>query len=415
MKPNILVITNNYPYGSGEEFFETEIDYLSKNFNKIVIISNSTTSNVTKHIPSNVKVYRYIQKYNSLLSAKYVLCSKFRNEIDVIKKTYKMKLNFHIIKNILATMVKGYYFEKYINYCIKTENLNNNNLIIYSYWCNFFTYAAIEYKKRHPNIKVVTRMHRYDLYFESSDINYLPLRKYIIDNINKVFFISDNGLNYIKNKIPSINKTKLTVSRLGILNSGNFALPSDDGIFRLVSCSFVSSVKRIDLIIKSLADIDNSIQVEWIHFGNGIDFDEITLLAQKMLSGKKNIKYKFHGYIENKNLFDFYKAHKIDAFINVSSSEGIPVTIMEALSFHIPVIATNVGGTSEIVNNADGILLSSNPVPNQIINAILKIKNLDNNDISILRNNAYKMWLDNYNADKNYNNFVSYLLNEILK
>ena len=47
-------------------------------------------------------------------------------------------------------------------------------------------------------------------------------------------------------------------------------------------------------------------------------------------------------------------------FINLSSSEGIPVSIMEAQSFGIPVIATNVGGSGEIVVSETGVLVDEN-------------------------------------------------------
>ena len=44
---------------------------------------------------------------------------------------------------------------------------------------------------------------------------------------------------------------------------------------------------------------------------------------------------------------DVYKrqAQPYHVFLNVSSSEGVPVSIIEAMSFGIPCIATNVGGT----------------------------------------------------------------------
>ena len=52
--------------------------------------------------------------------------------------------------------------------------------------------------------------------------------------------------------------------------------------------------------------------------------------------------------------------NKMNLFINLSDSEGIPVTIMDAFSVGIPVIARDVGGISEIVSNQNGVLLSSN-------------------------------------------------------
>ena len=43
---------------------------------------------------------------------------------------------------------------------------------------------------------------------------------------------------------------------------------------------------------------------------------------------------------------------------------------MEAMSCGIPVIATNVGGSSEIVNTDNGYLLSSNPLSIEVAESI---------------------------------------------
>ena len=65
------------------------------------------------------------------------------------------------------------------------------------------------------------------------------------------------------------------------------------------------------------------------------------------------------GAIQNVEVYKYYNEHCADLFINVSSSEGLPVSIMEAISFGIPVIATDVGGTGEIVKNGiSGFLIN---------------------------------------------------------
>ena len=46
---------------------------------------------------------------------------------------------------------------------------------------------------------------------------------------------------------------------------------------------------------------------------------------------------------------DFYL--NIDAFINTSFHEGIPMSILEAMSYGKPVVAPNVGGIHEIFQN----------------------------------------------------------------
>ena len=99
-----------------------------------------------------------------------------------------------------------------------------------------------------------------------------------------------------------------------------------------------------------------------------------------------------------------------DFLINTSSSEGIPVSIMEAMSLGIPVIATDVGGTGEIVNNKNGHLLPSNPTTVQISDAINLYCSLSQQEKKSKRDNAHNTWEDKFNAQKNYGVFVTQIL-----
>jgi glycosyltransferase involved in cell wall biosynthesis len=89
----------------------------------------------------------------------------------------------------------------------------------------------------------------------------------------------------------------------------------------------------------------------------------------------------------------------------LSESEGVPVSIMEAQSFGIPVIATNVGGTSEIVNERVGILLSDNPTRNDVCKALEEV--LKSN---ISREFIKKEWNKISNAERNFSEFASELI-----
>lgn len=48
----------------------------------------------------------------------------------------------------------------------------------------------------------------------------------------------------------------------------------------------------------------------------------------------------------NQLVYDFYRNNDVDVFVNLSESEGIPVSIIETISFGVPVVATDVGGNS---------------------------------------------------------------------
>jgi len=52
----------------------------------------------------------------------------------------------------------------------------------------------------------------------------------------------------------------------------------------------------------------------------------------------------------------FYQ--RLDLYLNTSLHEGIPISVLEAMSYGIPVIASNVGGMAEILDNAvEGYLI----------------------------------------------------------
>ena len=159
-------------------------------------------------------------------------------------------------------------------------------------------------------------------------------------------------------------------------------------------------------MVKSLAEI--SFNIQWVHFGDGELMQEIINLCNNILP--KNISFEFKGQIENKYILQYYKVQNPSLFINLSSSEGIPVSIMEAVSFGIPVIATNVGGNSEIVNNENGYLLEENPTPLQVANKIEQFYNLSPDENNKMKKAAFKTWDSKFNADKNYTQFIRDIL-----
>ena len=115
-------------------------------------------------------------------------------------------------------------------------------------------------------IKTFTRLHRWDIYFEESKYNYLPFRELICDNLDALFSISEDGIEYVKEtwKVPNLSNIRL--SRLGIVNDKNPIDPTDNH-FKLVSCSNLIPVKRIDLILESLKLLKTK-NCEWIVIGD---------------------------------------------------------------------------------------------------------------------------------------------------
>ena len=198
--------------------------------------------------------------------------------------------------------------------------------------------------------------------------------------------------------------------RLGVINrKADFKTEIQQGKIHLVSCAMIYPNKRIDLLIRSLALIDQ-FEVDWEHFGEAYDpkdFTELKQLADELLTAKPNVHFDIPGFRSNEEVFNYYSENNVDLLVNLSESEGVPVSFMECLSFGVPVMATKVGGVAEIVTPDNGFLLSPNPSPEEIAQRLKDYYYSSTNEKLKLRENAFKMWKERYDADVNYQQLIS--------
>lgn len=200
-----------------------------------------------------------------------------------------------------------------------------------------------------------------------------------------------------------LNKN-IRCSYLGTINKNFFVKKNREKKLKIISCSNLIKLKRVNLIIEALAILDKKyFNIEWIHFGDGEERIDLEELSKKKL---KQIKFTFMGQVSNKQVIEYYRLNNIFLFIHLSSTEGLPVSMMEAQSFGIPIIATDVGGVSEIVNEKTGLLLSANPKIEDIVKAIEKMIKLDDSKYNEYRKNSYLNWQEKFNAENNYREFI---------
>ncbi len=400
MHKNLILFTVWFPYGIKETFLESEIEYLSRSFEKVTIIP-SFVDEKKREVPVNVEVdIGFAIQHSSIKLALWSLVTQYTYK-EIIKNP-AILFSVQKLQRLLSFTGRGVALFRHLKKKYGAEN------IFYSYWINGAVFASFLYNNKVQKIDYVTRAHRGDLYLgENKD--YLPLRPEVFKNIKKIFSISQDGYAYLLEHYP-LHKAKLEVSRLGTEDQGiHTSMSISDQQFYLVSCSYIHSVKRIDLIIKSLSIVarDNSdMTFIWTHIGSGIILNKMKTLAKKTMP--INVQIKFVEYFSNQEVFNFYGSHDIDLFINTSSSEGIPVTFMEAMSCSIPVMALNVGGVSEIVNNKNGILLEESASYNTIAKAldtVVKNKFL----LEGKKKEAKEFWQKHYDAKHNYKEFAKTL------
>ncbi len=200
----------------------------------------------------------------------------------------------------------------------------------------------------------ISRAHGSDIYEEKTQSGYLPLLKFSALKLDAIFFVSRHGREYFIKKTKT-DKSQYLVSYLGV-EKPDFEITGTNrpDRFVIVSCSNMVPLKRIDLIIYALEQVRSDKEIEWLHFGSGILKNELENLAESRLQPLNRISFKFMGQYPNEKLLKYYSQNYINLFINTSSTEGIPVSIMEAQTYGIPVIATDTGGVKELVTEGTG-------------------------------------------------------------
>lgn len=73
--------------------------------------------------------------------------------------------------------------------------------------------------------------------------------------------------------------------------------------------------------------------------------------------------------------FQSIPTEKHDIFLYTSERDGLPNVLLEALSVGLPVIAPNVGGISELINDATGFLISKADAAEEYIECVRQIQN----------------------------------------
>jgi glycosyltransferase involved in cell wall biosynthesis len=417
---NLVILTEHYPYKPGEEFIDNEVKELSKYFHKITIISaekNISKKKLTK-MPLNIEyvvVNKNYKKIRVYLSAFIELFSmKTIREIIFAKKNLDYSFNFKMLKSIFIY----YALSKGKLLWIKENLLGKEaNHVFYSYWLTNGAYTLAKLKKNGLINYAISRAHGGDAFL---DRGFLPFRREIYKYLDEIHFVSEQAKINFENRIMlgrSETKAKLFVSRLGIEkkdNLINLREKKENGVFQVISCSNIIQLKRLDLIVDALSLIDDH-RIKWTHIGQGSKKDQIFELINEKLNNC-NIEVEFLGYLDNEKVLDLYRNHGVDLFINVSDYEGVPVSIMEAFSYGIPSLARDVGGNREIViNNHNGFLLEKEANPKIIADTIRRVLEMSEQQVNLLRKNAYNTWKEKYNSNINYTIFVKNMLESSLE
>lgn len=408
---HLIIYTQTYPSSSSvqQPFIERELPYLAQHFEEITIIPQ-VFSGEELSLPDNVSTETGFSDFYKKQGVLGIIINALRSKYfyQEILQQPSVLLSVKMLLRLIKFVGDAEITREWAKNWIENKSIDISNSLFYSFWFTQIAMGLGLLKEIYPNIRVIARAHGYDIYEERYSPPYSPCRPKTLKLIDRLFLASADAHIYMKKNYPSFS-AKYYTAHLGVEASGFISSLSSDDVFRIVSCSSIIPLKRVELLAKSIAlmaQIRPNKKIQWIHFGEGPNREKVQKIIGNFLP---SIQGKLYGFTPNIQILEHYKNHPVDIFVNLSTTEGgAPVSIMEAISCGIPVIATNVGGNPEIVSEKNGLLLNADPTLMEIAQAFFKI--IDNPEETFQkRKNSIMIWREQYNAHENFENFVQQL------
>lgn len=392
----LVFFTESFPYGIQELWKLRELECLTEQFEEIVVAPLQYAGNhVALALPPRVRVLPPLFETAS---------RQFRSRAALRLLNRRVTGHLRALVSGLRQGATGPWTRRWAVDGLKAEEILRSAAFrqsvlpemrgsrLYFFWGKGYA-DILPFLPRGMQRRAIVRMHGFDLYAEVNN-GFIPYQSEIIASARKVLTVSRDGLDYLAGKYPR-QKQKFHLARLGVVGRGR-SPQSADGKFRLVSCAMVRPVKRIELIAHAMTMLPRS--VEWTHVGEGQDFDALVELTRKL---KLQDRVRFTGQLSSESVAGFYASQPFDLFLNVSASEGVPVSIMEALAAGIPVLATSVGGNPEIVDDAVGGLMDRDVTPEKLAARVTEFMARDTETLAQLREQSQARHLEQFEARKN--------------
>jgi glycosyltransferase involved in cell wall biosynthesis len=260
------------------------------------------------------------------------------------------------------------------------ETVKSNDLIHVHGHPYLSSFLAAKIAKRYSKPLVLTQHNTFIEYNSIWDtvekLNDLAVGKQVLKEADKIIVVSNATKNYVLSL--GADPEKIEVLHNGVdLNRFKPLLEVKEKMRKKLG---IAKDARVVLTVRRLV------------YKNGID----TLIESAEIAVKKNPNLVLTGFVSDRELPFYYNSADLFALPS-KSGEGLPLVALEAMACGLPVIATNVGGTSEVMSEDYGKLVPPN-VPWSLAEAILEFSR---KDLSVLKKGLRTMMEQRHSWDKN--------------
>ncbi|MDD4820072.1 MAG: glycosyltransferase [Flavobacteriales bacterium] len=358
MSDTIFLFTDYYPYGKEEVFVHNELS-ASITASRDIYVVPYRKRKTKRTLPSNATLVKDVAESSFLTRLTALLLTLSSHHTYHLPFQQYTPHSFRQWKNAFGGIYRAYVIYLSIKHHL---HLYTEADVLYSYWADNtilgLVFAQQKIKALH-NIPIVCRAHGFDVFEEERGV-FFPAREYAFSHIEKILTVSAAGAEYLRHRYPHL-AYKIGHMYLGVNNMLPPEKTFDPKNIHFVSCGNVIPLKRTHLTaqyLKKYASKHPDTEMKWTHFGTG---NAMAVLEEQTYDIPENLTIDIAGSTANAEILNRYHSGCFDIFISLSQSEGVPVSVMEAMSCGIVPLCTAVGGTGEAVTDACGALLPASP------------------------------------------------------
>lgn len=399
MIKKVLFLTSSYPYGKGESFINPELDTLSKSV-KLIIMPIYPRGNLKEDKINNNNIEYWDLK---LFSLKYI--SDFLL-FSILYPKFLLKLFSHCIDSSFINTLKNFILiPKTIFIFNKIRKLDID--FIYAHWLSAPSqFALLLYLV--TNIPFGITGHRWDLIDANNfDLKFKHSKFIRLISYKSTQLLAKNIQEKYKEKIYNIylgipilikpiKKIKIPNNNIRILCIGN--LIPVKGHQYLINAVYELHKRGYSIFLDLIGsgELENEIQnqIENLKLEN-----YITILG-----------YMVHSQVQSElksGKYNLYCQPSVD--LGNGSHEGIPVSLMEAISAELPCIATNTGSIPELIINSKTGLLVEDKNPIALADAIQRLL-IEPDLANTLVENAFKKVSIDFNQNLNNQKLIKLMI-----
>lgn len=197
-------------------------------------------------------------------------------------------------------------------------------------------------------------------------------------------------------KLTNILSSVTSASKITVLpNAVNLPeniLPGykvDDGKIVFLFVARFAANKGIHILLQAIKELNEQGFNPLVHFN-------LAGTGPLLNHYKENYQFSnvsYLGFIDDDSLKQLYK--EADAFVFPTLFEGMPTVVLEAMSYSLPVIVSDVGATAELVDAANGFLIEAGNV-DQVKEAIQSFCNMSQEERTLLGTRSFEKVKNNF-------------------